>query len=163
MKYLLISVGIIVVVFLVLVLVGKKSVRSEVLVDAPIGDVWKVITTPAEYDEWNTVINSVKGKMQEGQEVNFTFHQGEGKSYPIKATVKKVEEQKLVNQFGGMTGIMTFNHKFILEESGNQTKLVIHEEYRGAMVPFWNAEPVGAAYDKLVGEIKARAESISKN
>ena len=54
-----------------------------------------------------------------------------------------VEEGKLLNQYGGTKTILTFDHKYILVKEGIKTKLIIHEEYPGIMVPFWNPDPVG--------------------
>ena len=113
-----------------------------------------------KYEEWNSVIKSVEGILKEGGRVNFIFHQEEGKSYPISAKVRKVETNSLLNQFGGYTGIITYNHTYTLNESDTNTKVIIHEEYSGLMVPFWNPEPVQKAYDRLNKDIKKRVESL---
>tara|TARA_B100000941_G_scaffold269750_1_gene227267 strand:- start:353 stop:628 length:276 start_codon:yes stop_codon:yes gene_type:complete len=88
------------------------------------------------------------------------FHQEEGKSYPISAKVRKVETNSLLNQFGGYTGIITYNHTYTLNESYTNTKVIIHEKYDGLMVPFWNPKPVQKAYDRLNKDIKKRVESL---
>ena len=64
---------------------------------------------------------------------------------------------------GGMTGILTFNHKYILEKTGTVTKVIVHEEYKGIMVPFWNPSSVEKAYEKLLLELKQRVISLSQN
>ncbi len=110
--------------------------------------------------QWNSVINSVEGILKEGERVKFMFHQEEGKSYPISAKVRKVETNSLLNQFGGYTGIITYNHTYTLNESDTNTKVIIHEKYNGLMVPFWNLKPVQKAYDRLNKDIKKRVESL---
>ena len=106
------------------------------LVNAPKEKIWQVLLNTEEYEQWNNVINSVEGILKEGERVKFMFHQEEGKSYPISAKVRKVETNSLLNQFGGYTGIITYNHTYTLNESDTNTKVIIHEEYNGLMVPF---------------------------
>lgn len=146
---------------IILYLIGNKSAHSEITVNAPSAKVWNVITNTQQYDEWNSVINSLEGNLKEGEEVKFMFHQEEGNSYPISAKVKKVEPNKLLNQYGGTIGIMTYNHKYILEEANGVTKVTIHEDYRGIFVPFWNSEPAQKAYERMNEDIKRRVESLN--
>ena len=144
----------------ILLILGKKSVNSEIIVNAPKEKIWQVLLNTEEYEQWNSVINSVEGILKEGERVKFMFHQEEGKSYPISAKVRKVETNSLLNQFGGYTGIITYNHTYTLNESDTNTKVIIHEEYNGLMVPFWNPKPVQKAYDRLNKDIKKRVESV---
>jgi len=145
---------------IILLILGKKTVHSEIIVNAPKEKVWKVLLNTDKYEEWNSVIKSVEGILKEGGRVNFIFHQEEGKSYPISAKVRKVETNSLLNQFGGYTGIITYNHTYTLKKSDTNTKVIIQEEYSGLMVPFWNPDPVQKAYDRLNKDIKKRVESL---
>jgi hypothetical protein len=54
---------------------------------------------------------------------------------------------------------MSFDHQYILQSSGNGTKLTIHEDYSGIGVTFWNPAPVGEAYVRLSEAIKKRSEA----
>ena len=149
-------------ILIILFLIGRKSVHSEILIKASKEQVWSVLTNGAEYDSWNTVINSFEGDLVEGGKVKFMFNQEEGKSYPIEATVKKIKPNELLNQKGGIGVVMTYDHQYILKEVDGGTKVTIHEEYRGVMVPFWNAEPVQKAYDRLNQDIKSKVESLNQ-
>ena len=158
----MVVVYVIIVIIIILLLIGRKSVHSEILINATKEQVWSVLANTDQYDSWNTVINSLTGSLEEGGKVKFMFNQGEGKSYEISAVVRKIESPNLLNQFGGMTGIMTYDHKYILEDIDGGTKVTIHEEYRGIMVPFWNATPVQKAYDRLNQDIKTRVENLNR-
>ena len=156
----MIIVYVVVTILIILLVIGKKSVRSEINIQAPIETVWNVVTNTSEYAEWNSVMLLLDGNLKEGNTVKYQFKQEEGKSYEIPSNVKKIEPKKLLNQFGGTRGILTFDHKYIFEKDGENTRLIIHEEYRGIMVPFWNATPVQKAYDRLCSDIKKKSESL---
>ena len=143
-----------------LMLIGKKSVHSKISIDATPSQVWEVITNTSQYNEWNSVMLLLEGSIKEGDLVKYRFTQEEGKYYDIPSRVKKIIPTSLLNQGGGTFGIITFDHKYILNEKKGETELVVHEDYRGVFVPFWNPEPVQKAYDRLNEDIKNRVESL---
>lgn len=156
MIYLLIPLALLVILYFT----GRKSVHHEITINATPDEVWSVLTDTDKYKDWNPVMLLKEGSVQEGQKVVYQFTQAEGNQYDITTTVKKVTENKLLNQGGGMPGLLTFNHQYILEPSGNGTKLTIHEDYGGIGVNFWNPKPVQAAYERLNEAIKERVESL---
>ncbi|MEL6674938.1 MAG: SRPBCC domain-containing protein [Bacteroidota bacterium] len=150
---------IILAVLLLLVLLGNKSVHSEITIKASPEKVWEVLTQTDQYASWNPVMKLIEGEIKEGNKVTYQFTQSEDNSYNIGTTVKKIIPLKLLNQGGGLPLILSFNHRYMLEASGEGTTLTIHEDYKGIGVNFWNAEPVQAAYEKLNAAIKQEAES----
>ena len=64
----------------------------------------------------------------------------------MKAKVIKLEPNKFLNQYGGYLGILTYNHKYILEPVKQGTKVTIHEEYKGVYVPFWDYSNMSSSY-----------------
>lgn len=146
---------------LVLFIIGNKSVHHEITVNAPPAKVWQVITDTESYSEWNPVMLSADATPSLGAKVTYKYRQEPGKVYDIPATVKAMEAEKLLNQAGGMPGFLTYNHRYELVHlnNGESTKVIIHEDYRGIGVPFWNPDAVGASYGRLKEAIKARAEA----
>ena len=56
-----------------------------------------------------------------------------------------------LNQFGGLRGVLTFDHTWRLEPVAGGTRVTQHEEYRGIGVWFWDPAWVEEAYrDALV-------------
>ena len=145
----------------VLFIIGDKSVHHEITVDAPPTKVWEVITNTEEYSEWNPVMLSVDSAPTIGAKVTYKYQQEPGKVYDIPVKVKAMDAEKLLNQAGGYPGILTYNHRYELVpvNDGASTKVIIHEDYRGIGVPFWNPDAVGASYGRLNEAIKARAEA----
>lgn len=152
-------------VFLILILValyfiGKKSVHSEIVIPASTEQVWSVLMDSDNYAQWNQVLELLEGHLQEGSKVTYRFHQDEDNAYEITSTVKRRIENKLLNQTGGMPGILTFDHRYILESVAAGTKVTIHEDYRGIGVSFWNPEVVEAAYIRLNQSLKDRVTEV---
>lgn len=147
--------------FLPLALLGCASVHNEVVIDASPEQVWQVLTDKDAYGEWNTVLLDLKGDFKVGEEVVFQFQESADKKYEVKAKVKEVVPEKLLNQKGGVWGVLTFDHRYILEPVGtDQTKVTIHEDYAGVYVPFWDHKPLEPAYAKLNQALKARVEAL---
>ena len=144
-----------------LLLIGKKSVHSIISINATPNQVWEVIINTSQYSEWNSVMNLLEGNIKERSLVKYRFTQENEKTYNISSKVKKIIPSSLLHQGGGPFGIITFDHKYILEEKEGKTVLTIHEDYHGVFVPFWNPEPVQKSYDRLNKDIKSRVESLN--
>lgn len=142
----------------VLALTGKKSVHHEISINAPVEKVWQTLMRMDAY-QWNPVMQLIEGEVKAGNKVKYRFTQEEGKSYEVATTVEQIIPNKLLNQKGGIPWTLTFNHKYILEAEGNTCKMIIHEDYAGMGVHFWNPAPVEQAYKRLNEALKKEVES----
>ncbi|GAB5563373.1 MAG: hypothetical protein Wins2KO_04360 [Winogradskyella sp.] len=149
------------IILIILVFTGKKSVHHEITINASPEQVWNVLTDTDSYDEWNPVMKLLKGNIKEGNQVTYQFTQDENNQSEIPSKVKQVIPNKLLNQGGGMPLVLTFDHKYILESVDRGTRIVIHEDYKGIGVNFWNPKPVELAYAKLNKALKQRVESLN--
>lgn len=149
-------------VLIVLFFLGNKSVHHEILINASPEKVWEVLTDTDKYKEWNPVMELLEGNIKEGKQVKYRFTQDEKNISEIPSKVKKIIPNKLLNQGGGLTLVITFDHKYILEKKGDRTLLMIHEDYKGIYVNFWNPKPVELAYQRLNEAIKKRIENNTK-
>jgi len=151
---------IVVLVFLILLGTGRKSVVAEVVIKGPKEDVWKTLTDFSTVKDWNKVLIPIAGVLEEGHKITYEFTQDEGgKSTTMDAIVKKIEVGQLINQRGGIVGILTFDHQYLLSQTGNTTTVKIKEKYRGVMVNFWNPDPVEKAYERLLMALKKQVEN----
>lgn len=149
---------ILVAIFLILYFLGKKSVHHEISINATPQKVWKVLTDMSVYDEWNPTMKLVNGEVKVGNKVTYQFTQDENNISEIPATVKQLIPNELLNQSGGILLVLTYNHRYILEPQNSGTKVIIHEDYKGIGVNFWNPKPVEKAYERLNVALKKRVE-----
>ena len=152
-----------VVILLVLYLTGRKSVHTEIFIPADPEKIWAVLMDVTGYKEWNPVLIPVEGEFTEGARLKYEMVQPDGKRSKLNARVIKLIDQKLLNQFGGIPGILTFDHKYILDPVNEGTRVTIHEDYRGIGVLFWNASWVEPAYERINTELEKRVVSRAKS
>ena len=143
----------------VLVITGRKSAHAEVIVSATPDAVWNVLSDLSQYKQWNTVLIPVEGQLQKNQKIKYEFTDVNGNKSIIPSTVKQIIPNQLLNQAGGLPLVLTFDHQYILQAEEDKTKIIIHEEYHGIGVHFWDPEPVEKAYQRLA---KALAEHVQK-
>lgn len=146
----------------VLIFTGRKSVSHEITINATPEQVWNVLMDMDKYPEWNPTMQILEGEVNIDAKVKYQFTQDEHNISKIGATVEQIIPNKLLNQKGGMPLILTFNHKYVIEPNGKQTKVIIHEKYRGIGVNFWNPEPVEKAYGRLNEALKIEVENLNK-
>ena len=99
----------------------KKTVKSEIYINATKQTVWNVITNTNDYEKWNSVLTLVDGNLGERQKVKYNFTQEEGKQYDVSVVVKNQSSDNILNQCGGTKGIITYDHFYLLSEKNKQT------------------------------------------
>lgn len=128
---------------------ARKSVRSEIVIDAPVEKVWAVIADTASYSEWNPTMQLQSGTVAEGNKVAYQFTDANGAQSKITATVKEKMPNQVLYQSGGLPTIITYDNYWRLEPMGDgKTKVSITENYSGVYVWFWNPNSVEKAYEK---------------
>ena len=149
-------------VLLLLYLLGRKSVHTELVIPATPGEIWSVLMDVPGYKEWNPVLIPAEGELREGNKLKYRMIQPDGKESLVDSKVVKIVQRKLLNQYGGIPGLLTFDHRYILEPVKGGTLVTIHEDYRGIGVLFWNASWVEQAYQKANEALRDRVAQLKK-
>ena len=124
--------------------------------------IWSVLTDTSGYKAWNPVLVPIEGDLQEGKKLKYQMTEPDGKQSEIMAKVVKMVELRELNQSGGIPGILTFNHKWLLDPVDEGTRVTQHEEYRGVGVLFWDASWVEPAYRNVNKALKSRVAHLQK-
>ena len=81
----------------------------------------------------------------------------------MTATVAKLTPEAELNQKGGMFGLLTFDHQWLLEPTDGGTKVIQHEVDRGLYMWFWDSSWVQPAYESVSQALKTRVLDLSDN
>jgi len=112
-----------------------KSIRTEIIIDAPITTVWDTLMDFKNYPNWNPFIH-ITGNAKVGQQLENTIFLAGQKPQVFKPTVLEVQAQKILRWEGHLfiRGLFDGEHYFQLEAMGQQqTKLTHGENFRGIL------------------------------
>ena len=152
-----------IVIIMPLVFLSCKAVHTEITIPADPEIIWSVLSDTPGYKAWNPVLVPIEGDLREGEKIKYQMTQPDGKQSEITARVKKMVELRELNQCGGIPGILTFDHKYLLKPVDEGTQVTQHEEYRGIGVLFWDSGWVEPAYRKVNEALRDRVAHLIEN
>ena len=155
-RKLLFALGPVLILVMAFSLLGRKSVHAERIVPASPEQIWAVITDAQTYPDWNPVFVEVQGTYEDGATMTYQMKDASGATSTVKSTVIKFDPQRELEQFGGMRGVLTFDHHWILEPVEGGTKVIQHEDYRGIGVWFWDPSWFEGAYGRAIDGLAER-------
>ena len=146
-----IAVFVLLVAVVSLALTGSKSVHAERVIPHPAEAVWNVLADTGGYEDWNPILVRAEGRLEEGRTMRYLMRTADGDATPVESLVRRLVGEREINQFGGMRGVLTFDHRWRLEPAAGGTRVIQQERYRGIGVWFWDPAWVESAYrDALV-------------
>ena len=129
---------------------SNKTYRVEQTISATPEAVWAVLMDTAAYGEWNPVFVKVEGSYAVGRTVLNTFKDPSGKLFDVTNKVEALEPNRLLRQKGGFTGMLTFDHQWLLEPVEGGTKVTQYEIDRGLYVWFWDDSWIIPKYTEVL-------------
>lgn len=148
--------GIVLAGALALAMLGKKTFHVETVIPAPPEAVWTVLMATEKYPEWNPTFVEVTGPYEAGGAVLNKVRDPNGEILEMTATVAELVANKTLRQRGGIWGIITFDHRWLLEPVAGGTKVTQHEVDRGLYLWFWNSSWIEPAYARTNEALKKR-------
>jgi len=142
----------------------SRDLRTVVDIEASVAHVWRVLFDTAGYPEWNPMIRKLacpKG-LAPGMPINLTFRLGAVVLPRVPARVTKFQPEHVLAWKGGVAGLQTGEHYFLLEPRREGVTRVIHgERWRGlAVAPVISAlgPRLFAGYRGLNHALRVRCE-----
>lgn len=146
-------------VLAVLFVNSRTVIRTEIFVDAPPERVWEVLIATDQYPEWNPVFVRVEGALEEGASlVNHVVEPGKD-PVTMNSNVRRIVPLEEINQGGGITGILTFDHHYYLQPENGGTRVIQHEVDQGLYMYFWDSSWVEPAYASVNEALRDRVAS----
>lgn len=112
-----------------------RNIRTELEIDAPIEEVWAVLSDIESWESWNPVIPRIQASPRLGGGVRFEIHVPPGKPLKLAAKFLAWEENREMAWGGGLPGVVKGNHYFRLEPLNGDRCRIIHGEDFGGFVP----------------------------
>ncbi len=136
----------------------KKSFHVETIIAAPPEAIWAILVDTESYSEWNPVFVGIDGKYRENEAVKNSVRFPDGSIVEMQATVQTLTENRELRQSGGMPGLLTFDHQWLLEPVEGGTRVVQQETDRGLWLWFWNSDWIEPAYQSVLAALDQRAK-----
>lgn len=97
------------------------ELRTDIEIDAPIEAVWKTLTDPVAYADWNPFIVSAEGRAEVGERLTSRLQPPGGKAMRFTPTITVFEPTAAFEWLGrlGLPGIFDGRHRFDLAPSEN--------------------------------------------
>lgn len=156
------GVGIVLLGAIALALLGKKTFHVEMVIPAPPEAVWAVLMATEKYPEWNPTFVEVGGPYVAGGTVLNKVRDPNGNVLEMKANIKELVANQKLRQRGGIWGIITFDHQWLLEPVSGGTKVIQHEVDRGLYLWIWDSSWIEPAYERTNEALKARVLAVSQ-
>jgi len=118
-----------------------REIKTELNIDAPPEQVWRIITDFDNWEKWNPIVNTTSGTAALGSKVEITMRGKDGQdANSYTAIITRFDEPKTLRWHGKMMAeFLMANDKIIeLEETDSGTRLIHRETFNGILVPlFW--------------------------
>lgn len=138
----------------------SKTFHVEVEIAAPPEAIWAVLTDTARYSEWNPTQVEVRGTHRVGESVSARFAAPGGEVLEIEMTVRDLRTAQLLRQVGGVPGVITFDHSWILKPVNGGTRVIQHEVDRGIYLWFWDSSWIEPAYQRAGEALRDRVIAL---
>lgn len=124
--------------------------------------IWRVLMDEETYPQWNRILIPIKGEIEEGNKLKYNLIPPKGDPIEIEMKVKALIPYKLLNQYGGVPGLFTYNHRYQLQHEGVTTRVIIHEDFKGIGVLFIDLAWLQQAYAALNQSLRSQALELAK-
>lgn len=137
-----------------------KFYAASAVIDAAPDTVWQILTNAPGYQEWDSGIERVEGRIAPGQKITVYPTAGTGRAFPVKVT-EFAPTRRMVWTGGMPLGLFKGVRTFTLSPRGGLTGFEMREEYTGVLLPLiWRSMPdLQPSFDRFVNGLKIDAEN----
>jgi hypothetical protein len=115
-----------------------REIRTEIIINAPAGKVWKILTDFNAYPQWNPFINTLTGDVKVGNKIKVKITPPDASAMKFTPKVLTFDENRKLSWLGHLLipGIFDGEHIFELIANADGTTTFIHREnFKGILVP----------------------------
>lgn len=106
------------------------EIKTEIIINAPIGKIWAVLMDFYSYNAWNPFILSIKGKKQLNERLVVVINPLKKKKMVFKPKILSLKEKEEFSWKGSLLipGIFDGQHNFLLKLLPDNNVLFLHTE-----------------------------------
>lgn len=114
-----------------------KTIRTEILIEAPASKVWETLIDFETFQEWNPFIQSIQGAVKVGEKLHVSIQIPGASSMKFTPVVQKISPNSTLIWKGKflIPGLFDGEHRFILEPLKNGTRFIHEESFSGLLIP----------------------------
>ena len=139
-----------------------RSYEVTETIDASPDEVWAVLGDVAGYQQWDSGVQRVEGRLAPGEKLKVYSELDPGRGYPVKVT--ELTPGRGMTWRGGMPlGLFKGVRTYRLTPDGARTRFEMREQFTGPLVPvIWRSLPdFQPSFDKFARGLKATVEGRS--
>lgn len=129
-----------------------REVATQVEIDAPPAEVWRVLTDFDRYAEWNPFMREASGQARVGETLTIKIFPEGGRPMQFSPKVLAAQEGVELRWLGRMLGGIVFSgeHQFLLAaRDGGGTRVHHSEKFSGLL-----SHLMGGTIDKFEGDFR---------
>ncbi|MBF2758977.1 MAG: SRPBCC domain-containing protein [Ectothiorhodospiraceae bacterium AqS1] len=136
----------------------EKTFYVERVIEAPPDRIWRILMDTRGYRDWNPVFVSIDGSYEEGARLTNSVRFPDASIVTMEARVRALIAEKEIRQSGGTPGLLSFDHRWLLEPVDGGTLVSMHEVDRGIWLWFWDSSWILPAYESVLDALERRIE-----
>lgn len=144
----------------------KKTIETDIDIDASPEKVWKVLTDLTSYPQWNPFILEISGKLKVGEKLSVLIRPEGGREMTFKPVVTVADINRELRWLGRLFFNKLFDgeHYFRIEQIGDESVRFVHgENFNCILVRLFASsleKGTAAGFRAMNKAIKVRAESV---
>ena len=147
-------------ILVVAALVTSKTFEAEIIIAAPPEKVWAVLMDTDSYPDWNPTFVAVSPSYALGKKISSRVMKPDGAFIDMTATVTALVTNRELRQSGGLPGVLTYHHAWLLEPVNGGTRVRQVDIDRGGFLWFWDSSWVEPAYRRANEALAARVLTL---
>ena len=140
----------------------SKTFEAEITIAAPPEKIWAVLMDTGAYPDWNPTFVEVSGPYLVGTKISSRVRKPDGAFVEMRPTVQALVPNRELRQGGGLPGVLTYNHSWILQPVEGGTLVRQIDVDRGGFLWFWDSSWVEPAYRMANEALAQRVLALNK-
>lgn len=139
----------------------KKTIESEITINAAPETVWEILVNQNDYPDWNPFIKKLEGDLKVGGRLKATIQPVDSSKMTFKPIVLEFEENKILKWKGKLIigGLFDGTHIFeLIDNNDGTTSFKQSEIFDGILVGLFNLDNTKKGFELMNKELKKRSE-----